>query len=95
MRSSIKSNLKSSNLIHEEQYKKQPKIVQLDLFTDPEESEKQRKADEEKAEKERRRQEAILSIKKKFGKNAILKGINYADGATQKERNQQIGGHHE
>lgn len=75
--------------------KKQPKIVQLDLFTDPEESERQRKADEEKAEKERRRQEAILSIKKKFGKNAILKGINYADGATQKERNQQIGGHHE
>lgn len=80
MRSSIKNSLK---------------IVQLDLFTDPEESEKQRKADEEKAEKERRRQEAILSIKKKFGKNAILKGINYADGATQKERNQQIGGHHE
>lgn len=88
-------NLSVNHLIHEELYKKQPKIVQLDLFTDPEESEKQRKADEEKAEKERRRQEAILSIKKKFGKNAILKGINYADGATQKERNQQIGGHHE
>ena len=88
-------NMPVNHLIHEEQYKKQPKIVQLDLFTDPEESERQRKADEEKAEKERRRQEAILSIKKKFGKNAILKGINYADGATQKERNQQIGGHHE
>ena len=88
-------NLSVNHLIHEELYKKQPKIVQLDLFTDPEESEKQRKADEEKAEKERRRQEAILSIKKKFGKNAILKGINYADGATQKVRNQQIGGHHE
>lgn len=80
MRSSIKSNLKSSNSI---------------FFTDYEESERQRNADLEKAEKERRRQEAILSIKKKFGKNAILKGINYADGATQKERNQQIGGHHE
>ena len=65
------------------------------VSTDFEESERQRKADLEKAEKERRRQEAILSIKKKFGKNAILKGINYADGATQKERNQQIGGHHE
>ena len=82
-------NLSVNHLVHEEQYKKQPKIVQLDLFTDYEES------DLEKAEKERRRQEAILSIKKKFGKNAILKGINYADGATQKERNQQIGGHHE
>lgn len=88
-------NLSVNHLVHEEQYKKQPKIVQLDLFTDFEESERQRKADLEKAEKERRRQEAILSIKKKFGKNAILKGINYADGATQKERNQQIGGHHE
>ena len=88
-------NLSVNHLVHEEQYKKQTKIVQLDLFTDFEESERQRKADLEKAEKERRRQEAILSIKKKFGKNAILKGINYADGATQKERNQQIGGHHE
>ena len=87
-------NLSVNHLVHEEQYKKQPKIVQLDLFTDYEESERQRNADLEKAEKERRRQEAILSIKKKFGKNAILKGINYADGATQKERNQQIGGHH-
>ena len=40
-------------------------------------------------------QEAMLSIKKKFGKNAILKGMNFEDGATAKERNQQIGGHHE
>ena len=45
--------------------------------------------------REHRRQEAVLRIKKKFGKNAILKGLNYADGATQRERNQQIGGHHE
>ena len=41
------------------------------------------------------KQEAILKIKKMFGKNAILKGLNYADGATQRDRNQQIGGHHE
>ena len=38
-------------------------------------------------------QEAVLSIKKRFGKNAILKGLNYEEGATAKERNQQIGGH--
>lgn len=88
-------NLSVNHLIHEDDYKRQDKAIQLDLFTDFEESERQRKADEEKKAKERRRQEAILSIKKKFGKNAILKGINYADGATQKERNQQIGGHHE
>ena len=43
--------------------------------------------------KERRRQEAVLQIKKKFGKNAVLKGTTYLDGATMRERNQQIGGH--
>ena len=54
-----------------------------------------RKRNEEKAalEKERKMQEAVLSIKKRFGKNAILKGLNYEEGATAKDRNQQIGGH--
>ncbi len=55
---------------------------QYDLFTDPAELAKERKI-----------QEAMLSIKKKFGKNAILKGINLEDGATTMERNNQIGGH--
>lgn len=45
--------------------------------------------------KERRRQEAVLRIKKRFGKNSIMKGLNFAEGATQIERNRQIGGHHE
>ena len=43
--------------------------------------------------KERRQQEAILEIRRKFGKNAILKGMNFEDGATAMERNKQIGGH--
>ena len=43
--------------------------------------------------KERRMQEALISIKKRFGKNSILKGTSYAEGATARERNQQIGGH--
>lgn len=55
---------------------------QFDLFTDPVEQAKERKI-----------QEAMLSIKKKFGKNAILKGINLEKGATTMERNNQIGGH--
>ena len=66
---------------------------QLDLFTDY--AEKARD-DEEKAEdlaKERKVQEALLDIKAKFGKNAILKGLNFEEGATAKDRNQQIGGH--
>ena len=44
-------------------------------------------------EKERRQQEAILEIRRRFGKNAILKGMNFEDGATTRERNAQIGGH--
>ena len=57
--------------------------VQLDLFEEPAEDER----------RERSRQEAILAIRRKFGKNAILKGMNFEEGATARERNQQIGGH--
>ncbi len=64
-------------------------MEQLDLFTDP----GRREEEDAALERERRRQEAILSIKKKFGKNAILKGKNLVDGATARERNGQIGGH--
>ena len=56
--------------------------VQLDLFQE-----------EPDSERERSRQEAILEIRRKFGKNAILKGMNFEEGATAKERNKQIGGH--
>ena len=57
-------------------------IYQFDLFTDT-----------KKQEKEKSLQKALLGIKKKYGKNAVLKGTNYLDGATMRERNQQIGGH--
>ena len=49
--------------------------------------------EKDKLEKERKVQSAVLKIKKQFGKNAILKGFNYEEGATAKERNRQIGGH--
>ena len=68
---------------------KENTVEQLDLFTDYE----KKNAQEESLEKEKRMQEAVLSIKKKFGKNAILKGMNLEEGATAKERNSQIGGH--
>ena len=66
---------------------------QLDLFTDYEALEKKRQQEEETLEREKRMQEAVLNIKKKFGKNAILKGMNLEEGATAKDRNSQIGGH--
>ncbi len=68
---------------------KDNQVEQLDLFTDYEKKNKQ----EENLAKEKKMQEAVLSIKKKFGKNAILKGMNLEEGATAKERNSQIGGH--
>ena len=87
--------LSANHLMHETDIQPNSHVVQLDLFTDYEQLEKEQQAEEEMLARERRRQEAVLQIKKKFGKNAILKGLNYADGATQRERNRQIGGHHE
>ena len=72
---------------------KQETSPQLDLFTDYEEQEAQRRSRQAQLEKERRMQEAQLRIKQRFGKNAILRGLNFEEGATAKERNRQIGGH--
>lgn len=66
---------------------------QLDLFTDYGQLEKQRKEEEQNLKKEKSMQQAVLSIKKKYGKNAILKGMNLEEGATTIQRNGQVGGH--
>lgn len=66
---------------------------QMDLFTDYRAEEEKRAAEDAALARERRRQQAILRIQKKYGKNAILKGMNLEDGATTIERNGQIGGH--
>ncbi|MCM1117519.1 MAG: DNA methylase [Pseudoflavonifractor sp.] len=87
--------MSANHLVRESDAKARPKPIQLDLFADYDEIERQEKEESARLEKERRRQEAVLNIKKRFGKNAILKGLNYAEGATQKDRNRQIGGHHE
>ena len=63
------------------------------MFTDYEALEKQREKENADLARERNRQEAILSIRKRYGKNAILRGMNFEEGATAKDRNQQIGGH--
>ena len=67
---------------------------QLDLFTDYAAKERREQADEVAHARERKIQEAMLGIKKKYGKNAILKGMNLEEGATARERNETIGGHH-
>ena len=68
-------------------------FVQMDLFTDYEALEKQKQEEENSLKKERAIQEAILSVKKKYGKNAVLKGMNLEKDGTTIERNHQIGGH--
>ena len=84
-----------NRLISEDSPKVRQKAVQLNLFDDYEELKRRQDAEKEERQKERRQLEAVLRIKKMFGKNAILKGLNFDDGATQRDRNRQIGGHHE
>ncbi len=67
--------------------------TQLDLFADYDEPENNLQTEKEDLDKERKQQETIIAIQKKYGKNAILKGLNFEDGATGRERNSQIGGH--
>lgn len=66
---------------------------QLDLFTDYSEVCRRRETENHMLEREKNKQKAILSIKSRFGKNAIFKGLDLCDGATALERNRQIGGH--
>ncbi len=66
---------------------------QMDFFTDYDELEKVKSEEKESLEKEKNMQRAVLDIQKKFGKNAVLKGMSLQEGATGKDRNKQIGGH--
>ncbi|MDD4371040.1 MAG: DNA methylase [Anaerostipes sp.] len=86
-------NISANKVIEESTIKEKGKFEQLDLFTDYKKKEKEDHILEEELEKERKVQEAMLAIKKKYGKNAILKGNNLEKGAMTKERNAQIGGH--
>lgn len=80
-------------LIPESEVKETGQGEQLNLFTDYEALEKQRENENADLARERNRQGAILTIRKRYGKNAILRGMNFEEGATAKDRNQQIGGH--
>lgn len=83
-------NLAANHVVSEASVR-ETRYEQLDLFTD-QAAEQVKRAE---LERERKAQEAILNIKKKYGRNAVLKGMNLLEGATAMERNQQIGGHRE
>lgn len=88
-------NIVANHVIDRDSVPKAPAHEQLDLFTDYKAVEAQQARENAELAREQKRQEAVLAIKKKYGKNAILKGMNLEEGATAKDRNQQIGGHHE
>lgn len=85
--------LSINHLLTENKAKQSVKPIQLDLFSDFEETIKKHKVEEEVREREHRQQLAMLELRKKYGKNIILRGLNFSEGATQRSRNSQIGGH--
>ena len=83
----------ANRVVDEHTVSNQTEFTQMDLFTDYQALAEKQKAEQTRMEKERRLQEAMLSVKKKYGKNAMLKGTNLQEGATTIDRNNQIGGH--
>lgn len=88
-----KINIVANNLIGEENIQIKHKIEQIDLFSDYKDKTEIIKKEQLEEKQEKELQNILLNIKNKYGKNAILKGMNLEDGATTIDRNGQIGGH--
>ena len=87
-------NISVNRLIAEGEVKEEATgSEQLSIFVDYEKEERKRAEEKATLEKEKQMQTAIIDIKKRYGKNAIFKGMNLEEGATAKDRNSQIGGH--
>lgn len=86
-------NITANHILPEDSVDKSAPPLQLSLFEDYQETVKQKDIEDAELEKERKIQEALIEIKNKYGKNAILKAMNLQEGATAKDRNEQIGGH--
>lgn len=86
-------NISASRVLPEGKATAKPSFEQLDLFTDYSALEKEKEQEEMELKKEKKLQHAVLDIQKKFGKNAVLRGMNFEEGAMTRERNGQIGGH--
>ena len=86
-------NMSAEHVIPESQAEEKEEFYQMDLFTDYAAMQKEQEKEAAELERERKMQKAVLEIKKKFGKNAVLRGMNLEEGATARDRNSQIGGH--
>lgn len=88
-------SLSINRLIREDDIKVRKRVIQLNIFDNYDEIKQLQDYEKNQLAKERRNLDAVIRIKKMFGKNVILKGLNFDEGATQRDRNRQIGGHHE
>ena len=88
-------NVVANNVVDEEEAQSEEKFEQVDLFSDYNKIEKERKQKEIKNKREKSLQHTVIEIKSKYGKNAIIKGMNLQEGSTAMSRNKQIGGHKE
>jgi len=86
-------NIVANNVVDENKIKDKPQYQQFDLFTNYQELDEKNKKQKEEEKEEHKLQNVLLSIKQRYGKNAILKGMNLEDGGTTIDRNGQIGGH--
>ncbi len=86
-------SLSANHIVDEKKAQNNSAFKQLDFFSDYENTVKNEEKEEKALEKERKLQQAMLGLKKKFGKNAVLKGASLQEGATARQRNNQIGGH--
>ena len=86
-------NLVACNVVKPDSVVNKPIVQQFDLFSNNEEQEELKRKELEDEKSERKVQEVLLSIKSRYGKNAILKGMNLEEGGTTIERNGQVGGH--
>lgn len=86
-------NIVACNIMPEGITAQDDQFQQMDMFSDFAEQQQKKEEEDRALEREKRRQQAVLAIRKKYGKNAILKGMNFEEGATTIDRNGQIGGH--
>ncbi len=84
----VANNITAAGTVREEE-----QFQQMDMFSGFDDQQRKKEEEDAALEREHRRQQAVLAIRKKYGKNAILKGMNYEEGATARDRNRQIGGH--
>ena len=85
--------LTANHLTEEARAPMKAPVQQLDLFTDYASLAAEEEAQNAELAREKQVQQVLLNLKKRYGKNAVLKGMNLEEGATARERNRQIGGH--